>query len=120
MPRVNHTAQSPAVTSNLDTLPVGANLADLTFTAADATNKEQVNHAANLLIIAWNSGVSTRTVTITSKALRGRTGDHGPYSLEAGDHAVFGPYEASGWRQTDGKLYHEASHLDVKFAYLLV
>lgn len=117
MPRVDHTAQSPAAGGYPD-LPLDANVADLTFFAADPTNKESVTYAESVLIIAWNSGASTRTVTITSKKYHGRTGDISAYSLEAGDHAVFGPFPASGWRQDDGKLYFEANNAEVKFALL--
>lgn len=98
-----------------------ANAADFTFAAADATNKEQFTASSSDLIIAFNSGVSTRTVTITSAAdPQGRTGDISAYSLGAGEYAVFGPFNGyvQGWRQSDGKMYIEASHADVKWAII--
>lgn len=100
------------------TLPLAADSADVVFTAADATNKESFVASGNDLVLAWNSGASTRTVTITSVALNGRTGDVTTYSLSAGEIAVFGPFQVAGWRQTDGKIYHEASHADVKWAII--
>lgn len=103
---------------SLPSLPLVADSADIVFTSADATNKEQFVASGNDLVIAWNSGVSTRTVTLTSVALNGRTGDISTYSLGAGDHAVFGPFQVGGWRQTDGKIYLEASHSDVKWAII--
>ena len=99
------------------TLPLTANSVDLTFVAADATNKEQFVSSGKDLVLAYNSGVSTRTVTFTSVAhpKTGRTGDITTYSMQAGEYAVFGPFEREGWQQADGNIYMEASHADVKW-----
>lgn len=98
-------------------LPIAADAADLAFTAADATNKEQFTASGNDLLVAYNSGASPRTITITSVAdEKGRTGDITTYSLAAGEFAVFGPLKKAGWMQSDGKIYMEASHAEVKWA----
>lgn len=93
-----------------------ANAADLTMTAADAVNYNEVVASGNDLVIAHNTGGSAYTVTITSAAdPYGRTGDISAYSLGAGEYAVFGPFRNLGWMQTDGKLYFQASNAAVKF-----
>lgn len=121
MPRVNHVAAAVAAKGYPTTLPLAVNSADLAFFASDAANKEMVDQADNLILIAWNSGVTSRTVQISSAPYLGRSGDIAAYALEtAGDHAIFGPFPAAGWRQSDGKLYFEASHAEVKWALVLV
>lgn len=120
MPRVDHTPAAVAIKSYPDPLPVAANSADLAFFASDAANFEKANHTDNLILIAWNSGVVGRTVTISSASYQGRTGDITTYALEAGDHAIFGPFPAAGWRQSDGKLYFAGSHAEVKWALVLI
>ena len=115
MPRVTHTALVAQGAYGA----YAANAADLNMIAADATNKEQVVFTGAEIIIAHNTGVSARTVTVTSvNDPFGRTKDVAAYSLSAGEYAALGPFELDGWLQTDGKLYFEASHLDVKFAVI--
>lgn len=93
-----------------------ANAADVTMTAADVANKNQATMSAKLLLIAHNTGGSAYTVTVDSVAdPYGREGDITTYSVGAGEYAVFGPFEPAGWRQSDGKLYFEASNAAVKF-----
>lgn len=113
MARQSHT---PLTALGTKTNVYTANAADLTMTAADVSNKEQVTATGNELIIAHNTGASTYTITISSVVdEQGRTGDISAYSLGAGEYAVFGPFGTEGWRQTDGKLYFEASNVAVKF-----
>lgn len=101
-------------------IPLTALSADLTLTAADATNKEQFASSGKDLVVAFNSGVSARTVTITSvaDAKNNRTGDITTYALAAGKYAFFGPFERNGWMQSDGNIYLEASHADVKWGVI--
>jgi hypothetical protein len=113
MPRVTLTAR--AALGALGSLYT-ANAADLTMTAADATSKELTAHTGKVLVVAQNTGAGARTVTITSTVDGGgRTGDIAAYSIGAGEYAVFGPFDLDGWVQTDGKLYLEAEHAEVKF-----
>lgn len=97
-----------------------ANAADLTMTAADPVNKQQVKLTREGdIIVAHNTGGSPATVTITSTAdALGRTGDITTYSLGAGEYAVFGKFQSQGWVQSDGNLYFEASSADVKFGVI--
>lgn len=99
-------------------LPVTAELLDAVFAAADVANKNQVAASGDDLILAWNSGAAPYTITITSVVDDyKRTGDITTYSLAAADIAAF-RIKNPGWRQTDGKIYLEASNVAVKFAVM--
>lgn len=98
-----------------------ANAADITFAAANVSDKNQFVASGKDLVLAWNSNpTNPYTVTITSVAdpTYGRTGDITTYSLAAGEIACFGPLVLEGWSQTDGKIYLEASNAAIKFAVL--
>lgn len=93
-----------------------AGAADLTMTAADAVNYEEVAFTGTEIVIAHNTGASPYVVTISSVAdAQGRTGDIDSYSLAADDYAVFGPLKLEGWLQVGGLLYFEADNAAVKF-----
>ena len=93
-----------------------AGAADLTMTAADASEKNSFTCTGNDLVIAHNTGAVERTITISSVAdPYNRTGDITAYALGAGEYAVFGPFKVRGWQQSDGKIYLEANHAEVKF-----
>src|SRR5689334_15173988 len=103
---------------SLPTLPLAADSADLTMTAAATSNLNSFVASGKDLIIAHNTGGSSYTVTITSVALNGRTGDITTYSIGAGEYAVLGPLLTPGWRQTDGSVYLQASNAAVKFGVI--
>lgn len=102
-------------------LPIAADSADLNLQASSGSSGSNGNQilwgdAGALVLIAQNSGASTRTVTITSKVdPYNRTGDISAYSLGAGEIAVW-ILERQGFYQSDGYLYLEANHAEVKFA----
>lgn len=101
---------------------VGAGLADFTFQAANATDKEYFVCTGRELVIAYNSDpTNPYTVTITSvDDEKGRSEDIATYSMAAGDYAVFGVglTNTKGWKQTSGQVYLEASNAAIKFAVL--
>lgn len=104
------------------TTPPGSN-ADagvaVTFTAATASADDTITFGAGDVILAWNSGGSSRTVTIYSAPdPTGRIDDITAESIAAGAHRVYGPFKTIGWRQSDGTLKVRASHADVRFAIL--
>ena len=113
MARVTHTPK--ALTVGYPTLQPPANSLDVAFLAADTVNDEQVVHTGKEMILAQNTDAGAQTVTITSVAINGRTGDVTAYSIGAGEFAYFGPYPTKGFRQTNGFLYFEASSALVKF-----
>jgi len=119
MPRVTLTAL--ALSGPYPTLQPAADSLDLAMTAADATNKNQVAATGKEVLVWHNTGVSSRTVTISSAptGAHRRTGDVTAYTVAAGEYGAFGPIELEGWKQTaDGMVYFEASHADVKFGIL--
>lgn len=116
MPRT--TLTKTTVLGPYPVLQPAADALDLTFAAADVVNKNQFAPSSDDLIIAWNSGASPYTITITSAMDdKNRTGDITAYSLAAGDIAAF-RVKTSGWNQADGKVYLEASNASVKFAVI--
>lgn len=87
----------------------------ITETAADASNKEQTLCTGREIIVGRNSGASTRSVTITSKAdsKTGRTGDI-TTTIATGATKMFGPFDPDGFRQaSDGMIYFEAAHAEI-------
>jgi hypothetical protein len=111
-------------------LPITALSAHLSFqacTGSSGSNGNQIlwGDSGALLLLAYNSGVGARTVTITSKVDPfNRTGDITAYALAAGALAL--PIMAGwvldrqGFYQTDGYLYFEANHAEVLFACVAI
>lgn len=107
-------------------LPIVALSAHLNFQAcsgASGSNGNQIlwGDSAELLLLAYNSGVGARTITITSKADPfNRTGDITAYALAAGALAlpIAGAWilNRAGFFQSDGMLYFEGNHAEVLFA----
>jgi hypothetical protein len=90
--------------------------ADVTMAAADTVDKNAFTFEGKDLIIAHNTGASAHTVTVTSAPdPYGRSQDIDGYSIGAGEIAAFGPLEADGWLQSDGKIYLEADNAEVEF-----
>lgn len=111
----------------IKTIPLGsksnvyvADAADVNFCNANMAEKNQFSASGKDLLIAWNSGASTYTVTVSSSPdpILSRTGDITTYSLAAGEIAAIGPLPMEGWSQTDGKIYVEASNRAVKLAVI--
>lgn len=104
-------------------LPVTALAATLTF-VGNATAADGVSFPLALrpqLLIVRNGDSNAQTCTIESvKDSQSRTGDIATYALAAGATAVFGPFAADGWRQTDGSIHAKGSHADVVFAVVEV
>lgn len=96
-----------------------AAFAAVTLTAADVANKNQCALANGDILLAFNSGASPHTVTLTSIADEyGRLGTISADSVAAGAMECFGPFKEPGWQQADGMLYFEADHAEIKFAVL--
>lgn len=86
-------------------------------TAVDVSNGNSTVHPGGrgVYFIVENTGASPYTFTVTSTAdSKGRTLDHGPYTLEADEVAMFGPYPMEGWVQTDGTIRYTGSNAAVK------
>lgn len=100
-------------------LQPAANSLDVTFTAADAVNKDRFLATGHDLLLAWNTdGADPYTFTLTSVSDdKNRTGDIETYSLAAGEIGAF-RLKNPGWRQTDGYVHLEASNAAIKFAVI--
>jgi len=91
------------------------------LTAADASSQNYYVSTGRELVIAWNSGATPRTVTITSVAdEKGRLGHITAQAISAGARLVYGPIPKDSWAQSSGEQWLEASHAEVKFAVIAV
>lgn len=89
----------------------------LTFAAADPTNGNQYKMNGDQILIARNTGVAARTITVTSAPdPYGRTKDITTLSMAAGAIYMFSKFNTPGWRQTDGNVYFTAEHAEVTIA----
>jgi hypothetical protein len=93
----------------------------LTWTAADVANGNQFVTSGKEIVLARNVHADTaRTVTVASTPILGRTKDITAFSIAAGAFAAFGPFPSEGWRQADGFVYLNASHVDIQFAVIAI
>lgn len=103
-------------------LPLSANSADVAWTAAGAEFADgfSIPHTGKEILLVRNDNVGPQTVTINSlaDAKHQRTGDITTYSVGAGEYAVFGPWQADGWRQSTGLVHGAASAADVMLAVI--
>jgi hypothetical protein len=93
----------------------------LTMTAADVANMNQFKLGGRDVMVVHNSGASGRTFTITSVDDRAGRQEHiTAQAIAAGEIFVFGPIDMEGWRQTDGNLYFDANHAEVKIGIIRI
>ncbi|MCK4302831.1 MAG: hypothetical protein KAY24_01180 [Candidatus Eisenbacteria sp.] len=120
MARTELTVQEPP--GNYPALPLVADAADISWDAADAADKNEFDLTGRELILAWNTdGANPYTVTVESVTDQcNREGDITDYSIGAGEIAMLGPIPVTGFRQSDGKCYLEASNLAVEFAIIRI
>lgn len=91
----------------------------VTETAIDTVNGNQFVLTGNEIIIVRNTDVAQQTVTVTSVAdPYGRTNDITGHAIAAGALAVFGPFPAIGWKQTDGMLYISGSSANLRVSVI--
>lgn len=93
----------------------------VTFTAYDATNKNDFNMTGDDLLLIRNDHASTaKTFTLNSVADEmGRTRNIAAQSLAAGVTYVVGPFTNKvGWAQTGNKLHFEGEDNNIKFAVI--
>lgn len=113
------TLTKTAVVGPYPTLQPTADSLDITWTAADTVNFNQFKPTGKDIILVWNSGASPYTFTLTSKVdPQNRTGDITAYSLAAADIMAFKVDNLTGWLQSDGYVYLQASNAAVKFGIL--
>lgn len=93
----------------------------VTMAAADVGGGNDFPQDRDVLVIAWNSGASPYTVSITSQADPdyGRTGDVNAQSLAADEIRIFrltGP----GWADSNGNINLSASNAAVYFGVVVL
>lgn len=95
--------------------------AAVTLAAADVANGNQFAASGKDLIVAYNSGASSHTVTITSvNDSLGRRGDITAESIAAGAFRIYGPLPSAGWSQSDGTIQVSANHAEVLLGVIAV
>ncbi len=121
MARLVLTPQSPASLSPYPALPLVADSADVTFTAAGTAFIDGAGFTltGRELILVRNPTAGALTATISSVPdRRKRSGTITAYSVGAGEIAAFGPHLPEGWQQADGQLFLSASAAGLEFAIL--
>lgn len=118
MPRTTIAAQVPL--GSIGDYSV-ADAADITFTAADTVNQNQTTLTGKEMILARNVDASPHNITVNSVPDPfNRTNNITNYALGANEHAIFGPFDRTGWRQTDGQLYFEGDNVNIEFAVIRI
>lgn len=101
------------------TLQPAVDTLDLTMTAGDAANLNQFVIDGPMILVAHNTGVGARTITLESVADASlRTGNITAYSIGAGEIFAYKLDSTIGWRQTDGFFYVTVSHAEVKLGII--
>lgn len=91
----------------------------VTMTAEDTSNHSRFLWRGQELVLIQNTGGSTYTYTVTSKAdERGRTGNITTQSILAGEIHVLDCLSYPGWVQSDEYVYLDASNVAVKFGVI--
>jgi len=100
-------------------LPVSAGALAVTMTAADASNGNSFVLTGSEILLIQNTDSSAHTVTISSVAINGRTGDITTYSVAANSIAAFSfRGGVSGWQQTDGTVHLAVSSALIYFGVI--
>lgn len=102
-------------------LPLVANSADFTWTAAGADFADgfMFPMTGREILLVRNDNVAAQTVTIDSSLDPfGREGDITAYSVGIGEYAVFPNFPRQGWATATGYLYGAAAATDVMLAVL--
>ncbi len=117
MPRITHTVQVPL--GSIGDYSVG-DAADIAFLAADVANMEQFVTTGKEFILARNVGGGPFLITVSStNDPFNRTGDITDYSLGAGEFAIFGPFDRTGWKQAGSAfIFFEANNVAIEFAVI--
>jgi hypothetical protein len=100
-------------------LPLAAGSADFVFNnPATASDGISFTNTGREILVVRNNTAGALTVTITSTAYLGRTGDIAAYSVGANGFAVFGPFPSLGFEQAGRKIYAVGSATGIQFAVI--
>jgi hypothetical protein len=96
--------------------PFSALGALLALTTCDTVNGNRFLSTGREVLLAYNPASSpSAVVTVTSRALNGRTGS-AVATIAAGAYAIFQMFPTDGWMQADGYVYVDSSDAAVKLA----
>ena len=102
--------------------PYAAGDADLAMnasTGAAGSSGNQFVSSGNDLVIVQNTDVGAQTITFTSvDDPYGRSEDITTYELDPDQIGMFGPFQVTGWRQTDNNVYFETSDAGMLIAVI--
>lgn len=100
---------------------VAADDLDYTYAVGDTVNNNSFPATGRELLLIENVNVGAQTVTFLSVAdTFKRTADITAYSVGPSEFAVFWFGSITGWKQTDGNIYINPGHADVKMAVLKI
>lgn len=101
-------------------LPIPPAGADLVFTATDnPTDRVTLLVDGKTVLIAFNTDVVARTITIASVAdAQNRQGDITAYSVAAGRVAAFGPFHSTGWAMPGSLLNIDVSDAKLRLSVI--
>lgn len=110
--RTTQTAVSP---KSLNSGTIGANAADVSFTAVNVSDGNGCIIEPGMSLLVTNTHADTEyDFTVASVADKlGRTGNI-VYPLQAGEFALFGPITLEGWRQSNGQIYFGGENAAIK------
>lgn len=94
---------------------------DFTFASSSGSATDQLTGNGRDIILAYNSGSATGTVSVASVAdEKNRTGNISSYSMAAGDFACIpvGLTNNKGWMDSSKKITITTSSADLKLAAL--
>lgn len=84
----------------IQVIPRNGALANVAFTAADATNQHEFPNGGRVLLIAKNTDTANKTVTVVSVPDEaGRSGDLQITVSANGGVAIAGPFRPAWWNQ---------------------
>ena len=97
-------------------LPISADAADVPWEAESTPGDgfAIASNARQTLLLLDNTDAGAQTVTVTSVAKDGRTGDITAYSIGIGEQALLGPFDAAGWNQSTNSVHIDVSATTVK------
>ena len=100
---------------------IAANGVDFTFAAGTITDGDTFICTGRELLLVNNVNVAAKTILIVAvDDETNRSENIGPYSIGAGEFAVFGQglTNSKGWKSTAGTIRITVEHADVKVAVL--
>jgi hypothetical protein len=108
--------QTLARTAGPNKSPASGASTAVTMTAEDATNHSQFQWTGREALLIFNSGASTHTFTLQGVTdPYNRAAPAVAQNVLAGAIHILLPLSAEAWRQSDGYIYIDGNHAELKF-----